>query len=374
VRTDPKFILLLDGSRGWGPDEEWTIRLHQGLLALDQDARLICHRDGALHARLREARLPHYALPIAGGHDLFAAWRLRPLATDHRTVIHALGPIGRDLGSWVRRLGARARLVVSWRAHSRPQSGWASRRTLQDGPVDRFVGECANAREQLEAMGIPAEKIETVAIGIDLSALENVETDHEWRARLRLRPGELVFGGFTARPMENRETTTLLEGFREFRSRGGRARLALLDDGDRGEILQHQIHRLELDEDVILEDLGAHHVGRLRALDALAVEGSGGEARTLTMQAMAAGRPVVAARGNGLDDLVLDGETGLGFDPDAPGSLAAALIDLQTSASTRQRLGIAARNRSGAFDLRHSIEGMLAVYRSVAESREDHRS
>jgi glycosyltransferase involved in cell wall biosynthesis len=63
------------------------------------------------------------------------------------------------------------------------------------------------------------------------------------------------------------------------------------------------------------------------------------------LEAMAAGRPVVASAVGGLRDLVVDGETGLLVPPGDVSALRAALERLLGDAELRARLGRAARDR-----------------------------
>jgi glycosyltransferase involved in cell wall biosynthesis len=63
------------------------------------------------------------------------------------------------------------------------------------------------------------------------------------------------------------------------------------------------------------------------------------------VEAMAAGRPVVASAVGGLLDLVADGETGLLVSPRDVPALRAALERLLRDAELRRRMGTAARER-----------------------------
>jgi len=63
-------------------------------------------------------------------------------------------------------------------------------------------------------------------------------------------------------------------------------------------------------------------------------------------EAMAHGRPVVASAVGGLKDLVLDGETGLLVPPGDVAALRAALERLLGDRGLRERLGVAARERT----------------------------
>ncbi|MEZ6186014.1 MAG: glycosyltransferase family 4 protein [Planctomycetota bacterium] len=84
------------------------------------------------------------------------------------------------------------------------------------------------------------------------------------------------------------------------------------------------------------------------------------------LEACAHGRPVVAARIDGTADLVLEGETGLGFPPgDAP-ALARALTRLIEDPSRARALGANARARvETEFSEARSGERLLAVYRGL---------
>jgi glycosyltransferase involved in cell wall biosynthesis len=64
------------------------------------------------------------------------------------------------------------------------------------------------------------------------------------------------------------------------------------------------------------------------------------------LEAMAHGRPVVASAVGGLEDLVVDGETGLLVPPRDPPALRAALERLLADRELRRRLGAAARTRA----------------------------
>jgi D-inositol-3-phosphate glycosyltransferase len=88
-------------------------------------------------------------------------------------------------------------------------------------------------------------------------------------------------------------------------------------------------------------------------------------------EAMAFGRPVVAAAGGALLELVADGETGLLVPPrDAP-ALRGAVLRLLADPELRERLGREARERARArFGWDGVVERTLAVYeRALARSR-----
>ena len=84
------------------------------------------------------------------------------------------------------------------------------------------------------------------------------------------------------------------------------------------------------------------------------------------LEAMAAGRPVVATRVGGTPELVIDGKTGLLVERHAPAELARAIGSLLRDEALRVSLGAGARRhvteRLGADD---SVDRLLAAYASA---------
>jgi glycosyltransferase involved in cell wall biosynthesis len=84
------------------------------------------------------------------------------------------------------------------------------------------------------------------------------------------------------------------------------------------------------------------------------------------VEAMAAGRPVIATRVGGTPELVLDGKTGLLVERHDPEGLAAALLTLLRDDTLRAAFGISGRHHldslSGAGG---SLDRLLEVYAEV---------
>jgi glycosyltransferase involved in cell wall biosynthesis len=81
------------------------------------------------------------------------------------------------------------------------------------------------------------------------------------------------------------------------------------------------------------------------------------------LEAMAAGRPVVATRVGGTPELVIDGTTGLLVERHAPAELARAVASLLRDEALRASLGAGARRRvAERFGADDSVDRLLALY------------
>jgi glycosyltransferase involved in cell wall biosynthesis len=85
----------------------------------------------------------------------------------------------------------------------------------------------------------------------------------------------------------------------------------------------------------------------------------------VTLETMAAGRPLVASRVGGLTDAVADRETGLLVPPENPAALAAALRSILIDPAGARRMGEAARRR---YEACYTIDHMATSWRVAWEA------
>ena len=85
------------------------------------------------------------------------------------------------------------------------------------------------------------------------------------------------------------------------------------------------------------------------------------------IEAAACARPIVAADGPGLREIVRDGETGILVPAHDAGALAEVIAGLAADATARARMGAAGRHLAETgFGDRHVAGETLAIYRTLA--------
>jgi glycosyltransferase involved in cell wall biosynthesis len=85
----------------------------------------------------------------------------------------------------------------------------------------------------------------------------------------------------------------------------------------------------------------------------------------VTLEAMAAGRPVIASAVGGLPDLVLDGTTGILLPPGDPEKLRKSIAQLLADPGRRTAMGEAGRRRAKAYSASIVVPRIEQVYRGV---------
>ena len=366
MNEQPRVIFHLDDASTWRGGEQQVLYLHRGLLAHGHDSRVICRTGSAFHERLRQERLPHYAIGIHGGHDPGAAWRIRRLLARPRALLHTHTSHAHDLGLWASRLGARARFVVSRRVDFPLGRGWTGRRKYLNRRVDRYLAISSAVETELLRGGIEASRIRRVPSGVDLSRFEAVEPDLRWRAGFDLSPGQLLFCNVAALA-PHKDHTTLIRAFRRFLDLGGSGKLVILGEGELRSRLETLRSQLGLGADVLMPGFEAAILPRLKAADIFVMSSKTEGLGTSILDAMALARPVIASRAGGIVDAVEHDRTGLLVPPEDPDALARALLHLQGSASSRQRMGLAGLEKVEEFDVRRTVDLTLAAYAELFE-------
>jgi len=361
LSTGPATIFQLNDARSWRGGEQQVLYLHEGLLELDRDSRVICQRDSALHQVLAERKLPHYALRMMGGHDPGAALKMARLMANENTLLHAHTSHAHDLGLWAKRLGARSRLVISRRVAFAPSGGWLGRRKYLNRRVDLYLAISSAVQQVLLESGVSPDRIRLVPSGVELSRFADVQADLHWRAGFSLAPGELLFCNVAALTEEKCQST-LIAAFRLFLDSGGSGKLVILGEGELRAQLQEQCTALALADSVFLPGFSKDVLPGLRAADVMVLSSRSEGLGTSILDAMALGRPVIASRAGGIVDVVDDGETGILVPPEDPAALAQAMADLQQSASSRQRMGLAGTRKVQDFDVRKTVQLTLDAY------------
>jgi len=88
------------------------------------------------------------------------------------------------------------------------------------------------------------------------------------------------------------------------------------------------------------------------------------------VEAMAAGKPVVATRVGGVVDAVIDGETGLLVAPREPAALAAAIEQLLTQPDRQREMGAAAARRARTqYHANRVLPALEALYERLLAAR-----
>ena len=140
--------------------------------------------------------------------------------------------------------------------------------------------------------------------------------------------------------------------------------LVLVGEGPAHETLAEQARGLGVTDSVVFAGFRSPADSFIATCDMLVQPSLTEGLPNAVLEAMAAGRPVIAARVGGVPELVVDGETGLLVPPGDPPALARAILALMDDPGLRARLGAAGVRRARTmFSLDAVRAAVEAVYR-----------
>jgi glycogen(starch) synthase len=219
-------------------------------------------------------------------------------------------------------------------------------------------------REEFLGRGVPAERIHVVPNGVDTERFAPRPAPPGWRVERGLTAGPLLLYLGALRHYEG--VDLLLTAFPEIRRRHAEVQLLVAGDGEARPALETEVgagtHLLPpvphegVQDFYAAADLVVYPRRRDRATELVTP--------LKTLEAMAAGKAIVASDVGGLRELLAEGEAARLFPAGSVDGLAEACSELLASDDTRRQIGERARQAAVArHDWRAIGEQYLALYR-----------
>ncbi|HOK45405.1 MAG TPA: glycosyltransferase family 4 protein [Bryobacteraceae bacterium] len=319
----------------------------------------------AVHAR--RAGLEVESVPCNGRIDLSVVGRLRKLIHGlDISVLHTHG-YKADLYGYAAARGFPVRLISTchnWTNETRALRLYASldRWILARFPLVAAVSP--RVAGALRRAGVPANRLRLIANGIDVERFRLASGD--LRGELARGGGPVI--GMAGRLVPSKGFDDVIAVAPEVLSRAPGATFALLGDGPHRAALEMLASKTNVANTFVF--LGRRDDSeRFYASIDIFVLPSYNEGMPMTvLEAMAAGKPVIATRTGSIPNIVRHGETGLLYSPGDRKALAAALAELATDPGLARLMGTKGQEVAVR---EHSAEAMARQYLGAYEELQD---
>jgi glycosyltransferase involved in cell wall biosynthesis len=335
-----------------GGTELNAVRLAERLDQARFELRVVClQMDGPLVARYEAAGVPVDRFPIPSLYAPATArqgMRLAAHLRRHRIDVFHAHDIYSNIFAvpWARLAGAKVIASRRWweafpGAHWRMATRVSYRMahtTLANSPA---VAELVHRRE-----GLPFRRIVVVPNFLDRAAFSppSPEVESALRRELGLEGGPVV--GIVANLLPIKDHAALLRAVARIRPARAGLKLVLVGDGECREPLERLAAELGIRDAVVFAGRRPNQPNLHHLFDVSVLCSTSEGLPNSVLEAMAAGRPVVATRVGAVPDAVLDGETGLLVAPGDVDALAGALAELLDDPGRARRMGAAAQSRA----------------------------
>lgn len=346
----PLTVLHLAANRWWTGSADPVIHVVNGLRVRGHRVLLGVIPGDRFEAKAREAGiepLPGLALstrlaPLAFARDVRLLRRV--VCEEGVDVIHCHHSHDHWLAVLARPAGRAVPVVRTFHNFRAVKRGWAAswlyRRTAAAFAVSRQI------EAQCIASGFPAGRVVWVPGTADLRRFAGPIDARAIRDELKLDDAPVVVT--VSRLAPNRGHELLLAGFRLLLASMPDARLLIVGRGETRPRLEALVGELGLEDRVVFTGYRDRDLPQVvAAADCFALMGAGSdESCRAVLEAMAAGRPVVARRVGALPETVEHGVTGLLIDDERPESVADALAAVLGDPARARAMGEAGRHRA----------------------------
>lgn len=220
----------------------------------------------------------------------------------------------------------------------------------------------------LRAGGIPADRVTVVRSGITRHDSPPEAETMGLREGLGLAPQDPVLG-ITAHILPHKGYDDLVQALAILREKLPNVTCLIVGTAPRKRYLQRLLHlaeRLFVRDTLIMVGFQEDVVPFLHAMNVFVLPSRTEGLPITILEAMAAGKPVVATPVGGIPEVVRDGETGLLVPPGDPGRLAEAVIRLLEVPTLAEAMGEAGRKRvESVFTRESEAEQTATVYRKI---------
>lgn len=359
-------VLHTESSTGWGGQENRTLNEMIAMRDRGHDMAVVSRPGARILERAQEAGFATFAVDMRGAIDLPAIFRLRGVIRRFKADIvntHS----GRDTqlaGTAARTLYHRPRIVRT-RHLALPITSKFGYGVLPDHvvTVSRFV------EDALVAAGVPRERITTVSTGIDFSRYDRSTVAGDLRRELGL-PADSLLVGTVAILRAKKGHAEILDAAPEILNRFPKAHFVFAGDGPQMENLKERIATSGLQQRIHLLGLRRDVTNVLASLDVFILPTHQEALGTAFIEAAAMSLPAVAAKVDGVPEVIIDGETGLLVPAHDGRALVEPVCRLLGDPIFRQGMGgNAAKFVRRTFAREVMAGGMERLYRRLLEAQ-----
>lgn len=316
-----------------------------------------------------------YDLPVPGTpkpHALaLAATRLRGILTELRPhIVHCHGVVAAHVARLAVSFDRPPRPPVVYTVHGEAAPGSLLKSLLAAAVEKRMVGMTAayiaisRAIERMivSSWGVSQNRVHVIPNGVRKERFASLPERNTARCSLGLKPGIPVIG-FIGRLAPEKGPDVLVAAAQGILARMNTCHFILCGDGPLRERLEDRVRRAGMGSWFTFTGFLDDITPVLSAIDLLVLPSRREGFGLAALEAMAAGRPVVAAHTGGLAELVQHGRTGLLTPPGDPVALARAVADLLANEHLRKKMGDEGRHlANSAYGAERMIQGVIRVY------------
>jgi glycosyltransferase involved in cell wall biosynthesis len=367
-------VIHTESAMGLGGEEfrvlaevaDLTARGHRGVLVVPPDSQLqvLARKQGLIVETVSMAKL---------GYPRAIRALVRLINRYQVDIVHTHGSRDSWIAAIAGRLSRRKPVVIRTRHKSVPVADTMLNRILYARLTDRIITTGERVRQNLIRHNrLEGVRITSIPTGVNLRLFHPQPDDGTVREELGIgRHAFLV--GMVSFLRDYKGYNYYIEAARLVLEKSPSARFLLIGDGPEKEVLRERIEQLGLTGKVIMTSHRDDIPRILSALDLFVLTSIAGEGvPQVITQALAMEKPVVASDVGAIDEVVIDGQTGLLVPPGDPAAVCAKILVLMKDRELGKRLAATGRRLvEERYDTQQMFDRLYALYAEALAARRD---
>ena len=337
-------------------------------------ADLVCYKEAEFSKEAREMGIPTRV--FEGGFDIGLKKTREVIENGNYDIVHCHGSRANLTGALLKKhfdipfistVHSDYKLDYLGRPMAAMTYGQLNKMALRH--MDYRVCVSDQMRETLIERGFEPNKLFPIYNGVDFSRPKPEITRHEWFGEIGCDfPEDSIVVGIAARFDAVKDVATTVRGFAGAARENDRLRLLIAGDGREREMLESLCGELGVRDKVFFAGWINGMDGYYASVDINAISSLSETFPYAVTEAARAGIPTVASRVGGLPKLIINGETGMLFNPQDHETMTRCILALANDEQLRKRLGQAVYDKAKReFSTESTCRRQLKIYKTVIE-------
>ncbi|KPJ58989.1 MAG: hypothetical protein AMJ42_02355 [Deltaproteobacteria bacterium DG_8] len=236
--------------------------------------------------------------------------------------------------------------------------------------VDHYIAVSESVKRYIvQKSKIPVEKISVIYNGVNVRKHNSLQTQNV-KAPFDIEAKDMILMT-VGRLQKQKGHYYLFHAILKVRKEVAKIKLLIIGEGEEENNLKNLAESLDLTDQIIFTGL-RFDVENILSMAKIFILPSLWEGMPNTLlEAMAAGRPVIATDVGGVPELVINGETGVLVPPKDSDALASAIIDLLQDELKAEKMGEVGRVRvEKIFNISKTLEKTENLYRELLKEKQ----
>ncbi len=337
-------------------------------------ADLVCYKEAEFSTEAREMGIPTQV--FAGGFNIGLKKTHELIKNGNYDIVHCHGSRANLTGALLKKhfdipfistVHSDYKLDYLGRPMAALTYGQLNKMALHR--MDYRVCVSDQMRATLIERGFEPNKLFPIYNGVDFSRPKPSITRSEWFSDIGCSfPEDSIVVGIAARFDAVKDVATTVRGFAGAAKENSRLRLLIAGDGREREMLEALCEELNVRDKVFFAGWISGMDGYYASVDINAISSLSETFPYAVTEAARVGIPTVASRVGGLPRLIINGETGMLFEPTDHETMTRCLLALANDEQLRKKLGQAVYDKAKReFSTESTCQRQLKIYKTVIE-------